>query len=113
MADVSVRSLLLDLMNQLKDEHNLTYLFITHDLAVVKNISHRVAVMYLGKIVESAATGALFNEPLHPYTEALMGAIPVPAVGARKARVVIEGDLPNPIAPPSGCQARPSVSPTS
>jgi oligopeptide/dipeptide ABC transporter ATP-binding protein len=88
----------------LQKEFNLTYLFISHDLAVVKHISHRIAVMYLGKIVELTDKKALFSTPLHPYTEALLDAIPVPNPQVESQTILLEGDVPSPIDPPEGCR---------
>jgi oligopeptide/dipeptide ABC transporter ATP-binding protein len=102
--DVSIQAQVINLLEDLKTEFGLTLIIIAHDLAVIRHMADRVAVMYLGEIVEIASAGALFDTPLHPYTEALIAAIPVPKVGARKAGVRIEGDPPNPIAPPSGCR---------
>ncbi|MNI80768.1 Oligopeptide transport ATP-binding protein OppF [compost metagenome] len=90
-------------MQDLQERFGLTYMFISHDLSVVKFISDRVAVMYLGKVVELAPTKELFERPLHPYTKALMSAVPVPEPGRRKERVVIRGDVPSPENPPPGC----------
>ena len=102
--DVSVQSQILNLLKSLQKTLNLTYMFVTHHLLVVKYISDRVAVMYLGKIVEIADTETLFSRPLHPYTHALLSAIPIPEVGQKPQRIVLSGDVPSPINPPQGCR---------
>ena len=105
--DVSIQAQILNLLMDLQDELKLSYLFVAHDLAVVEHISHRVAVMYLGRIVETADRKTLFERPAHPYAEALLSAIPAPRVGARRRRTILEGDVPSPIAPPRGCHFHP------
>jgi oligopeptide/dipeptide ABC transporter ATP-binding protein len=102
--DVSIQAQILNLLRELQQQFGLTYLFIAHDLAVVKHISDRVAVMYLGEIVEEADTEEIFERPLHPYTRALLASIPLPVPRAKRERVKLEGDAPTPINPPEGCR---------
>ncbi|MHB8928607.1 MAG: ABC transporter ATP-binding protein [Bacillota bacterium] len=102
--DVSIQSQVLNLLRDLQEQFGLTYLFIAHDLAVIKHISDRIGVMYLGKLAEVADEPDLFAGPLHPYTQALLSAIPVPRPGQRRERIVLEGDVPSPINPPPGCR---------
>ncbi len=105
--DVSVRAKLLELFKDLQEKLNLTYLFISHDLSVIECLSNRVAVMYLGKIIELASTRELFDNPLHPYTKALISAIPIPDPTAKRERIILKGEVPSPINPPSGCRFHP------
>ena len=107
MIDVSLRASILDLMMDLRREFGVAYLFITHDLAVAKYISDRIAIMYLGKIVEVGATKDLFREPFHPYTRALLSAIPVPTPSRKRERIRLKGEIPSPIDLPSGCRFHP------
>ena len=102
--DVSIQAQILNLLQHLQKEFNLTYLFISHDLSVVKHISDRVAVMYLGQIVELSDYKAIFKEPLHPYTQALLSAVPVPRMDVQRKKIILEGDVPNPINPKPGCR---------
>ncbi|MBU2648805.1 dipeptide ABC transporter ATP-binding protein [bacterium] len=101
--DVSIQSQILNLLNDLQEEMGLTYLFITHDLAVVKHMSDRIAVMYLGKIVETTSSERINSHPLHPYTQALISAIPIPDPARHRKKVILAGDVPSPLHPPSGC----------
>jgi oligopeptide/dipeptide ABC transporter ATP-binding protein len=102
--DVSVQAQIINLLEDLKNSLSLTYLFISHDLNVVQHISDRIGVMYLGKLVELGPSEAVFSQPLHPYTQALFGAIPQPVVEDRRELVVLEGNVPSPVNPPSGCR---------
>lgn len=105
--DVSVQAQVLNLLIDLQEEHKLAYLFISHDLAVMRHISHRIAVMYLGRVVELTDKRRLFTMPLHPYTEALLAAAPLPNPKKKRERLIIQGDVPSPAKPPSGCHFHP------
>ena len=102
--DVSIQAQILNLMDELQKDLKLTYLFVSHDLSVIKHVSNNIVVMYLGKIVEMSDYASLFVNPLHPYTRALLSAIPVPNVDLKRERIILEGDVPSPIEPPPGCR---------
>lgn len=105
--DVSIQAQIVNLLSELQEKLNLTYLFIAHDLRIVEFISHRIAIMYLGRIVETGPATQVVTNPRHPYTEALLSAIPVPDPNVKRERIVLEGDVPSPIDPPSGCPFHP------
>lgn len=101
--DVSIQSQIINLLQELQAEYRLTYLFIAHDISVVRHISDRIGVMYLGQMVEQAPTESLFANPLHPYTQALLSAVPIPNPQRKKERIILRGEIPSPMNPPSGC----------
>ncbi|HYJ16808.1 MAG TPA: dipeptide ABC transporter ATP-binding protein [Candidatus Limnocylindria bacterium] len=105
--DVSIQAQIINLLQELQEKMHLTYLFISHDLRVVEHISHRVAIMYLGKVVEIAKSDTIYRDAKHPYTRALLSAVPIPDMNKKKERVVLEGDVPSPVNPPSGCTFHP------
>jgi oligopeptide/dipeptide ABC transporter ATP-binding protein len=108
--DVSIQAQIINLLQELQEKMHLTYLFISHDLRVVEHISHRVAIMYLGKVVEIAKSETIYRDAKHPYTRALLSAVPTPDTSRKKERVVLEGDVPSPVNPPSGCSFHPRCS---
>jgi oligopeptide transport system ATP-binding protein len=108
--DVSIQAQIINLLQELQEKMHLTYLFISHDLRVVEHISHRVAIMYLGKVVEIANSETIYRDAKHPYTRALLSAVPLPDTGKKKERVVLQGDVPSPVNPPSGCTFHPRCS---
>jgi oligopeptide/dipeptide ABC transporter ATP-binding protein len=105
--DVSIQAQVLNLMKSLQKKFNLTYVFIAHDLSVVEYMSNKVAVMYLGRVVEMADAKSLYSKSVHPYTEALLSAVPIPVIGAKKNRIILKGDVPSPVNLPSGCKFHP------
>src|SRR6188474_1365548 len=108
--DVSIQAQIINLLQELQEKMHLTYLFISHDLRVVEHISHRVAIMYLGKVVETAQSDTIYRDAKHPYTRALLSAVPIPDMSKKKERVVLEGDVPSPVNPPPGCTFHPRCS---
>jgi len=105
--DVSIQAQILNLLQDLQEDLGLSYLFVSHDLSVVRHVSSRVMVMYLGKVVEEAQTQDLYHNPLHPYSQALLSAIPVPSLGAKRERLILKGDVPTPVNPKPGCRFAP------
>jgi peptide/nickel transport system ATP-binding protein len=108
--DVSIQAQIINLLQELQERMHLTYLFISHDLRVVEHISHRVAIMYLGKVVEIANSETIYRDAKHPYTRALLSAVPMPDTERKKDRIVLEGDVPSPVNPPAGCTFHPRCS---
>ena len=108
--DVSIQAQIINLLQELQEKMHLTYLFISHDLRVVEHISHRVAIMYLGKVVEIAKSDTIYRDAKHPYTRALLSAVPIPNMSRKKERVILEGDVPSPVNPPPGCTFHPRCS---
>jgi oligopeptide transport system ATP-binding protein len=108
--DVSIQAQIINLLQELQEKMHLTYLFISHDLRVVEHISHRVAIMYLGKVVEIAKSDSIYQDAKHPYTKALLSAVPMTDKSKKKERVLLEGDVPSPVNPPSGCTFHPRCS---
>ncbi len=102
--DVSIQAQTVNLLEKLKDDYHLSYLFISHDLSIVEHLSDRIAVMYLGKIVELASRDQLFDDPRHPYTISLLSAVPIPKPGRKPQRIILKGDIPSPLNPPKGCR---------
>jgi oligopeptide/dipeptide ABC transporter ATP-binding protein len=108
--DVSVQAQAINLLQDLQEKYDLTYLFIAHDMSVIRHISNRVAVMYLGRIVEIATDNRIYDKPKHPYTQALISASPIPNPKAKRHRIILKGDVPSPIHPPRGCHFHPRCS---